>query len=1426
MIEKIMKAVKRGNKRRGRNITIGAVVGFLLSCTAVMGANDNYLWIKGDSGKIQFNKAATVDDDGSWNDGNPYSDNNWDTGTKTYTNNIELSSNGANGVSDNGYNDYDISYGLRLSGELTDVNFINNSSIKGEISGSTYNYGYGIYNESTTMGNIENTGKISGTGDTFGYGIFNSATMRKIENKNTGKISGVGGSTSGKGYGIANNSGTIEEITNAGTISGTGANSGSTGSGIENRGTIKDITNTGEISGTGSGKNKNSGVGYGIYNSSFIEGKITNAGVISGTGKSEGSGRGAGYGIDNRGTIKDITNTGEISGAGSSSSGDGDGDGEGYGIYNMSEANEIGKIINTGIISGTGKSDGSGDGEGYGIYNYGSASKSTIKDITNAGIISGTGSSTSGTGTGSGIYNHSAEIKNITNKGVMSGSGNSAGYGIYNIKDMYESTIGNIKNTGVISGYGNSTSGDSIGSGIYNNSSEIGKITNTGIIRGYGNSTGGNAFAYGIYNDSDDKEMGDVTNTGIISGYGTSSSGGSIVSGIYNKSGTIGNIENTGLINGTSPGGNTAYGFGIYNIDTMESITNAGIISGIGTGAGIYNKSGTMGAITNTGIIYGTSNAIKKDNGTIGASSNYGILVNGDDNNSVVGGLKIVDETPTNDQILNKGLIFKAVVGGYKADENEYGKFGKTFDNGAGITIINAKAVGDKANISGTESLELKKGILTTGDSQTINISPEKRYILNGITNTLKVLEGNNELNNSVINAYKTAVVFGDTGDKELTLSGTIVNGGIDGSAAILGSDNGDTLILQSIVSNQGIQNTVVNGNINMGAGADTLTIGDGTIINGILDGGDSDSEDTLNFGVSSGAKSIPAESQGINIMHNITNFENINVGENTNVTLFEKTIGADGKETALKVTGVEEINIKAGGVLNLRIDSQTIKNGRYEGHALFNENTNLTINGDISQLPGGKTEIKETEIEKYKVGIFNLITNGLGINSIIAMNGITLNANLFVKTNSILDKAVILEEPEGDEGKGEKGDIKIEGKQDIFEIEKSISNEQKYIKLNEIYKGIYSSEVENFNALKDILTLNVAGGDYTSVTDKEQLAILLSYLSNIYTETPYSYSSELSRKSMGMFRDIITENQFKPDMNKWLIMGGLTHRDGGTKDTYYGKNYHGFDTGTADVDVDMKLTGAYALGKYGYSENVSLGVTAGGNRSEAKLPMSKVKGNSGYIGAFAENYRGNLTLKAGAGIQYSEYDANRATLGGHSYSEKYSDMAYDIYLNGRYSHNIGENLFLEPYGTLSYTYVDQESADEGSKVLAIETDSKSFDYTAAKVGVDLKKVIPHEKGKSILSAGVSYTRLLTGADEENITGRFKGENATDFDILVAHKNEQSIGLNAKYALELENGILFDVKGSYSLERDSHKGTGKNRNKGEWIVGAGIGYKF
>ena len=1141
MIEKIMKAVKSSNKKRSRNITIGAVIGFLLSCTVVMG-EDNYLWIKEDGGEIKFSTDSTTGADGGWKTTNPYSDNNWDKDTKTYTNNMILSSNKTDG--DYGTN---LSYGLRLSGELTDVNFVNNGSIIGIMRAtSDYSKGYGIYNnELAKMGNIENTGVISGSG------IYN-------------------GSRESFGYGIYNNSSAeIQEITNTGTISGFANDSGSQGH------------------------------GYGIYNNSSAE-------------------------------IQEITNTGLISGYGT-----GMRVSEGYGIYNK---------------SGTDKG-----GIEY-ITNVG--------DITNIGVISGYGDDTT------------------------SGTGSGHGHGIYNNE---LAKMGNIKNTGVISGYGSSSVNNSVyGYGIYNNSGTIGAITNIGIISGYGKSSRGSS------------------------------------------------------------------GYGINN-----------------------NSSGTIGGITNTGVIYGKDNAIKNDSGTIGTVDNYGILAT--QGNSVIN-----DSAGTEN---NYGMYI--------------GKDGKiTISDKSSDDPIEVVVGYDKDGKEIKKYMTIKNAGLKDGETETVSfvlageIEKYDNSILNGKDETLKVSGTGNQITDSIINAYETAVVMEN--DSTLILNNTVVNGGAteDGDVPtieIKGKSNTLTLKGESIV-NIGAENSVA---ITVGGENNVLVLEGNAKVNGEMKSTGTNNLISLNGNAGN----------GINILHNISDFSNMNI--DNKVTFFEE----------VKVTGTKKVTIAETGTLNLRLkntgDKETVGGESIPKatHA-FSDNTGMIIQGEGNG--------------KNTAGTLNFVTNGIGKKIYVNMGNVELK-NLYFRTNSIIDKYEFIG-TEADAEANVKGIIIGAGETlaGIYRPENTRKDSHRYESLNNIYKGIYSSTDDNLNALRVLISSNEKlGNNYDeNLSDEEQLKNLLSYLGSIYTETPYSFSSELSRKSVGMFRDIITENQFKPNLNQWLVMGGLIHRDGGTKDSYYGQNYHGFDTGTADVDVDMKLTGAYALGKYGYSENVSLGVTAGGNKSEAKLPMSKVKGNSGYVGAFAENYRGNLTLKAGAGIQYSEYDSDRATLGGHSYSDKYSDMAYDIYLNGRYSYNIGENLFLEPYGTLSYTYIKQDSADEGSKVLAIETDSKSFDYTAAKVGVDLKKVISHEKGKSTLSAGVSYTRLLNGAGEENITGRFKGKDATDFDILVAHKNEQSIGLNAKYALELENGILFDVKGSYSLEKDSHNGTGKNRNKGEWIVGAGIGYKF
>ncbi|MFV0577128.1 MAG: hypothetical protein ACK5NU_00490 [Fusobacterium ulcerans] len=187
MIEKIMRAVKSNNKKRGRNITIGAVVGMLLSCTVAMGADVIELEIKNDGG-IKF-----IGKEGEFTprEGNdPYTDNKWDIEKNTYTNNSiiigEATTYGDNGI------------GIKLSGELK-INLTNNGAIIGL--SYSYSYGYGIKITSSLTGDLTNNGIITGYASGEGYGInINSLTG---DLTNNGAITGYASrETLGDGSGI------------------------------------------------------------------------------------------------------------------------------------------------------------------------------------------------------------------------------------------------------------------------------------------------------------------------------------------------------------------------------------------------------------------------------------------------------------------------------------------------------------------------------------------------------------------------------------------------------------------------------------------------------------------------------------------------------------------------------------------------------------------------------------------------------------------------------------------------------------------------------------------------------------------------------------------------------------------------------------------------------------------------------------------------------------------------------------------------------------------------------------------------------------------------------------------------------------------------------------------------------------------------
>lgn len=894
------------------------------------------------------------------------------------------------------------------------------------------------------------------------------------------------------------------------------------------------------------------------------------------------------------------------------------------------------------------------------------------------------------------------------------------------------------------------------------NKNEIGNIENNSMIKLETNSTQKKITNANIIESSEKKIIGNIKNNGIVSS----------------------------KIIAEGPEGYSININGIFSKGNIESIENNGIIEGIvmipnnSLYRGIYLDDGSStNELKNRGIIYSSSNREEAGTKTFGISIYWGKLntfINtgsvygkyiayyeyyGDITTSINYGL-FIEELEESSNILTKGLEIKVNEG------NDYtlvsGEFGKEYsgENIEGIEydIKNAQAKKDGDKIVGTESIAVNGEI--------------KNSIYNGITDTVKI-SGDIKFDNVTVNGYKSAVIFGEEGGN-LTLNNSIINGGIDreyddegnllsSSPTIKGSEKSDTLTM--------VGDTKINGKIDLGNGEDTINFGEKLV------------QETYSDKIK----------DNINVLDDISGVENININENT--TFFETS----------NIDGVKNIEIGEGKELGLRlkVDGENIT------HSLTG-NDGLKITGKGSEDSTGK---------------INLISSEIGEDSVIDMSGIDVT-NVAFGTSSILDKV----EVELD------GDIKIEIGKDLGDVivkpeepekpdpdpdpnpdpdpDEKLPENINYESLNKIYGSIVENP-ENVTELKKLI-----GSDLKTLST-EQEKYLVNYLAEMYVSSPYSLSSELSRKSVDNFVDIVSDKDLKPKEKSWSIYGGFTHIDGGVENSYYGQNQYTWDNGIKKDKIDSKLSGLYTFGEYGVKDNLSFGVIFGANNLESEVANgSKVDGTAIYLGGFVKKYMGNLRLLAGAGYQYGDYEVDRYSLGAdkiRDYGESYNDNTFNLYTDIKYSHMVRENFYLEPSIRLNYIHISQEGIKESGK-LSIETDSKDFDYTNLRFGMDIRKNFYTANMKHSLVFGGYYEKMLDGDENEKITARF--EEGSDFDILVAGKNRDKVGVRVKYEVELENGISFDVKGDYSFARDVHIGDMKHEDKGEWRVGVGLGYRF
>lgn len=542
-----------------------------------------------------------------------------------------------------------------------------------------------------------------------------------------------------------------------------------------------------------------------------------------------------------------------------------------------------------------------------------------------------------------------------------------------------------------------------------------------------------------------------------------------------------------------------------------------------------------------------------------------------------------------------------------------------------------------------------------------------------------------------------------------------------------------------------------------------TVNLNGNSIINGNIDLGEG--KDKFVLGTSDSAATY-STNNSINITSNISGVENIEVNQDVNIS------------SASKIDGVEKVTIGSSGNLTLGLKA----NGEKSEHA----------------LTGNNATIVGTGVE----GSGNLVfdTTEIGKESIVDMSGMKLE-NVSIKTDSDLYKITNTD--------GEDLKISVEGSlSGVIENGNSggaVELPAGYERLNGVYEGFILSSA--FEEIKGNLT----------EADK-----VVTYTKEIAFQSPYSLSSELSRKSVKGFSNVVVDKDLKPELGKWAVTGGLTHTDGG----YSSEGLLGSNTKLEKyrADVDSKMTGLYTFGEYGLDKNSTLGLVFGANNLESKVNNgSDVEGTSVYLGGFAKKYLGNLRLTAGLGYQYGDYEAKRVSIVGTTNEADYSDNAFIVYTDAKYSHEIGKNLYLEPSIGLDYIHISQDSASESGKG-ALELDSKKFDYTGLRVALDLRKDIVGLGAKHSLVAGAFYDAILDGAEDKDITTRFKG--GQEFDTVVSGQNEHNLGLRAKYEVTLENGVSFDVRGSYTFARDTYNGNDKNKSKAEWSLGAGLGYRF
>lgn len=456
------------------------------------------------------------------------------------------------------------------------------------------------------------------------------------------------------------------------------------------------------------------------------------------------------------------------------------------------------------------------------------------------------------------------------------------------------------------------------------------------------------------------------------------------------------------------------------------------------------------------------------------------------------------------------------------------------------------------------------------------------------------------------------------------------------------------------------------------------------------------------------------------------------------------------GKTNVATVTS----NSSFGGDINIGADAQLVLGlGKDNENALSNS-TGITVNGTNNDDIALDTSSLNTTTENLKDGI----TISLGSN----------NGNTF--------KEIDVTTTSGDNGIYVVDDTKL-----------GTSNEVTLTYNQELYKD--NTTINNMNkeayAVNSFFSQDVA-------TREKQLDTL--YANNIYSET-----ARAAYDMMKLNEETVLSLNTDAKVGEWTAAGKALYNK-----TEYDR------TGTVgEYSAETETSGLMAGLEYGVDETTSVGVAFSGAYQDIDTDGGSAEGNVFYLGGYAKKQIGKLSLTAGLGYQYGDYDADN-TAGTKVASASYDVNAYSAYVEGRYGIDLGDNVTLEPKLKLGYTYVDQDNVSDEYFKLS-DSELSTFD---AEVGADLVKTVALEAGKLDVKFGASYVRAF-GDTDNKFTGSFV--EGGSFDVLGAELAEDTAKFDLGVEVTKDSGVFYNVGGTLRVGSD---------NTRDYGVKLGAGYKF